>query len=73
MLGTVYLHNQFCLGGIEINNIIANGFLPVKLHACKLFATHSSPQGSLTVGQVLSELLGFGLQIGVIFEHKSII
>ena len=32
MLGTVYFDNQFCLGCIEINNIIANRFLTVKLY-----------------------------------------
>ncbi len=39
MLGTIYFDNQFCLGGIEINDIIANRFLLVELYTCKLFAT----------------------------------
>lgn len=41
MLGTVYFYNQFCLGGIEINNKITNRFLAVKLYTCKLLATQS--------------------------------
>ena len=43
MLGTVYFDNQFCLGGIEINDIIANRFLTIKLYIRKLFATQSLP------------------------------
>ena len=45
MLGTVYFDNQFCLWGIEINNISPNRFLTVKLYTRKLFATQPSPQG----------------------------
>jgi hypothetical protein len=43
VLGTIYFDHQFGLGSIEIHDIRAKRFLPIKLDACRLFGAQLRP------------------------------
>jgi len=69
VMSPVYFNDQGHCGCVEINNIVADGLLPLELYPKQLLATQAPPQALLGVGHCRAQTAGGLLQARVVLEH----
>ena len=69
VLRTVYFNDQVQPRGEEINNIVPDRLLSIKLNVQKLLASQAGPKDALTYRQVFAQVSCMFFQIGVVREY----
>ena len=55
MLAAIKLDDQFCTGAVKVNNVVADSFLPVKLHILELLFPDFRPKQSFCISHIFSQ------------------
>lgn len=66
MLAAIHFHHQIGCGTVEIDDVAAEGFLAIELHAFDLLPAHPRPKQALGVGHVFAQLTGGLFEIFVV-------
>jgi hypothetical protein len=66
MLSAVEFDNQFYCRCIEVGDVVAEGLLPVELHAANLFSPEAVPQLKFGIGWIGTQGASFGFEPSIV-------